>query len=104
MHVRAGSNGLIELWVNDCGTAGTSCGSSPTLRTRLTGNFPGNSVSNQIQTVWLENWANPPSSGTGPLWDQIKVTRVGPIGFAGASGGGTADATPPATPGAPTLR
>jgi hypothetical protein len=104
MRVRSGSSGLIELWVNDCGTAGTSCGSSPTLRTRLTGNFPGNSVGSQIQTIWLENWANPPSSGTGPLWDQIKVSRVGPIGFAGSGGGQTADNIPPATPGGPVLR
>jgi hypothetical protein len=103
LHVRAGSNGLVELWVNDCGAAGTSCGSAPTLRTRLTGNFPGNANGNQIQTIWLENWANPPSSGTGPLWDQLKVSRVGPIGFAGG-GGQVADNVPPNTPGAPTLR
>jgi hypothetical protein len=102
MHVRAGSNGLIELWVNDCGTAGTSCGASPILRTRLTGNLPGNANGSQIETIWLENWANPGSVGTGPLWDNVKVSRVGPIGFSGSSG--VADTTPPAAPQTPTLR
>ncbi len=94
-HVKAGSSAVMELWVNDCGTAGTSCGASPILRTRLTGTLPGNGNGSQIETIWLENWANPASVGTGPLWDQIKVARVGPIGFAD---GGSAP-TPPAAPG-----
>jgi hypothetical protein len=108
MHVKAGSSGLIELWINDCGTAGTSCGAAPILRTRLTGPLPGNSNGSQIETVWLENWANPASVGTGPLWDQLKVSRVGPIGFSGSSGssGGivTADSIPPAAPSTPSIR
>jgi hypothetical protein len=85
IHVRAGAGtgGLVELWINDCGVGGDSCGVSPTLRTRMTGlNLPGNSHGSMIETIWMENWANPASSGTGPLWDQVKVSRVGPIGFA----------------------
>jgi hypothetical protein len=109
MHVRTGSNGLIRLWINDCGSTGTSCGASPILRTQLgPGNLPGNANGSKIQTIWLESWANPASSGTGPLWDQLKVSRVGPIGFAGGGsiGGGSsvADGTPPAVPGALTIR
>jgi hypothetical protein len=102
-HVRAGSNALIELWVNDCGVDGKSCGSAPILRTRLTGTLPGNSNGSQIETLWLENWANPASSGNGPLRDQLKVTKAGPIGFAGNSGS-IADLTAPAAPGSPTIR
>jgi hypothetical protein len=102
MHVRAGSSGLIELWINDCGTGGTSCGTAPILRTRLTGSLPGNANGSQIETIWLENWANPPSAGIGPLWDQLKVSRVGPIGLSGSTG--SADRTPPATPATPSVR
>jgi hypothetical protein len=99
MHIVASaSNGTVELWINDCGTAGTSCGAAPILRTRLTGiSLPGNSNGSQIETIWLENWANPASSGTGPYWDQIKVSRVGPIGFSGAAPA-PADVLAPARP------
>jgi hypothetical protein len=91
-HVRVGSSALLELWVNDCSPAGTSCGTAPILRTRYTGTLPGNANGSQIQTIWLENWANPPSSENGPLWDQLKVSKVGPIGF---SGGGSAQPNAP---------
>ena len=78
--------GVIQVWINDCGTAGTSCGASPTLRYNRSGlRLPGNSNGSQIQTIWLESWANPPSVGTGPLWDQVKASIVGPIGFSGFS-------------------
>lgn len=97
MHVIASAtNGTVELWINDCGTGGTSCGSSPILRTRMTGiSLPGNSNGSQIQTVWLEKWSNPSSSGNGPYWDQLKVSTKGPIGF---MGGGSALSTPPPAP------
>jgi hypothetical protein len=96
MHVIANAtNGTVELWINDCGTGGTSCGSSPILRTRMTGvSLPGNSNGSQIQTVWLENWSNPSSSGTGPYWDQLKVSTNGPIGFMGGGG----NSVPPPAP------
>lgn len=81
------TNGTVRLWVNDCGTAGTSCGASPVLRTLMTGvDLPGNGVGSAIETIWAESWANPQSTGTGPYWDNIKVAAVGPIGFT-ASGG-----------------
>lgn len=92
MHVVANAtNGLVELWVNDCGTTGTDCGATPVLRTRRTGiKLPGNSNGNLIETIWLENWSNPASIGTGPYWDQIVVSRQGPIGFSKST------TTPPA--------
>lgn len=86
MHLIANAtNGLVELWINDCGTSGTNCGSAPVLRTRMSGiKLPGNANGNMIQTIWLENWANPGSLGTGPYWDQVVVSRRGPIGFSGS--------------------
>lgn len=89
MHLVAHATaGQIDLWVNDCGAAGTSCGASPVLRMSRTGlQLPGNSNGSAIETIWAESWANPASSGTGPYWDNIKVATAGPIGFSGDSGG-----------------
>jgi hypothetical protein len=78
------SNGIIQVWINDCGTDGTTCGASPTLRYNQSGlQLPGNSNGSQIGMMWFESWANPGSLGTGPYWDQVKASIVGPIGFAG---------------------
>jgi hypothetical protein len=101
-HVKAGSSAVVELWVNDCGPSGTTCGPAPILRTRYTGNLPGNSKGSQIQTVWLENWTGVTSSGSGPYWDQIKASTVGPIGFSGSSG--SVDRVAPGAPASPALR
>jgi hypothetical protein len=43
---------------------------------RLPGDLFGN--------LWFENWANPPSTGERHI-DNIKVSRVGPIGFVGTT-------------------
>jgi hypothetical protein len=94
-HVRVGSNAIIELWINDCGVDGRSCGTAPVLRTRyINGTLPGNRNGSLIETVWPESWANPASIGIGPVLDQIKASRVGPIGFAG---GITSPSPPPDT-------
>ena len=90
VHVRLNSSGtvadgLIDMWINDCGTDGV-CSGTPTLRTHLTNvafdrNQTGCTTTPcQIEALWFENWANPGSSGTGYL-DQIKAAKVGPIGF-----------------------
>ena len=79
------SDGLIDMWINDCGTNGV-CSGTPTLRTHLTNvGFDRNQTGCQtspckIETLWFENWANPGSTGNGYL-DQIKVSKAGPIGF-----------------------
>jgi len=97
--------GRIRLWINDCGTDGRSCGPTPILRFDGTGGLPGNTNGNLIETIWLENWAgNPGSAGNGPLWDQMKVSRVGPIGFSGSSGGGSVSGVAPSPPASPDLR
>jgi hypothetical protein len=94
------SNGVFELWVNDCGPTVTtsSCGSAPILRLRRTDVNNARTSSNQlIRVLWFEAWANPVSSGERYL-DQIKVSKTGPIGFIGTAG-------PPASaavPGPPT--
>ncbi|HWA16939.1 MAG TPA: hypothetical protein VG817_10925, partial [Gemmatimonadales bacterium] len=79
------ADGLIEIWINDCGANGV-CTGSPTLRTRMTNvsfdrNQSGCKTSPcKIETLWFENWANPKSAGTSYL-DQIKVSKAGMIGF-----------------------
>jgi hypothetical protein len=73
------------MWINDCGTNGV-CSGTPTLRTHLINvgfdrNQTGCETSPcQIEALWFENWANPASTGTG-YFDQIKVSKAGPVGF-----------------------
>jgi hypothetical protein len=75
------SNGVFELWVDNCGPSGTACSGSPTLRMRRTDvNNNRTSASQLIRVLWFEAWSNPVSRGE-RYWDQIKVARVGPIGF-----------------------
>lgn len=82
------TNGRIQFWFNDCGTDGTDCGegtSNPTPTLRLDLNpiaLPGNAQGNEIETIWAENWSSN-DAGTGPYWDQMKASIVGPIGFSG---------------------
>lgn len=101
LHVRAGSNAIIEMWVNDCGVApanpNTACGAAPVLRSRyINGTLPGNSTGGpHIQTLWMETWTQDSSTGhqsqgTGPYRNLLMVKSTGPIGFAGAG-------TPPPT-------
>lgn len=75
------ANGVYELWMDDCGTDGLACSGTPTLRARhTTVQWQGPTDNKQIMSVWFENWANPPSFGT-ELYDQIIVSKTGPIGF-----------------------
>jgi hypothetical protein len=82
-------DGVYEFWGNDCGTTGTTCGSSPVLRARHTqADWGYNGSNGGIGSLWFENWANSGSGqgSTGTEWyDNIKLSRVGPIGFAGSS-------------------
>jgi len=74
------ANGVVEIWVNDCGTSGV-CSGSPTRQLQRTNvQFNRGSTSELIRVLWFENWANPGSTGT-RLIDQVKASRVGPIGF-----------------------
>jgi hypothetical protein len=84
MHIKMNtpgqSNGIWELWLNDCGTDGR-CTGTPTLRARhTTVEWQGPNDNKQIRSIWFENWANPGSVGT-ELYDQIMVKTTGPIGF-----------------------
>ena len=75
------SDGIWEAWINDCGVDGTSCSGSPTLRARHTNVKWRNAGDNsKMGSLWLENWANPGGSGE-THYDQIKVSKIGPIGF-----------------------
>jgi len=99
------ANGVFEAWMDDCGTNGTSCPATPTLRMRRTNiNYPRNSASELIRVLWWENWGNSTSSqgsiGT-EKYDQIKASKVGPIGFMGSTG--SSDRVAPAAPSAPSM-
>lgn len=74
-----GADGLVELWIDNCGPAGLSCPATPTLRTRVVNvrNPPDYSM---IRVLWFESWSNPQSRGQ-RYTDQILVSKVGPIGF-----------------------
>lgn len=75
------SDGVWEAWVDDCGVAGMSCTGTPTRRARYTNvKWVREGDMTTIGSLWLENWANPPSRGE-TYYDQIKVSTVGPIGF-----------------------
>jgi len=83
------TDGILEAWVNDCGAAGTSCSGTPTLRMRHVQVDYGKTAANGgIGTLWFENWANN-GDGVGSLgqewYDNIKVSKVGPIGFVGGN-------------------
>ena len=77
------SNGVYELWLDNCGPTGKTCPSTPTLRSQHTNvKFRNAGDNSQIGSIWLENWANPATSGV-TFYDQIKVAtkRVGPMNW-----------------------
>jgi hypothetical protein len=78
-------DGLLEVWLDDCAIDGRQCVGTPTLRLRRTDvKFNRNSLDEKLGSIWWENWANPGSTGT-EYYDQIKVSKAGPIGFAPVS-------------------
>ena len=75
------ANGVLEIWADNCGANGLGCTGTPTLRVQYTNvmwRLAGDNT--QIGSIWLENWSNIPSIGE-EYYDQIKVSKVGPIGF-----------------------
>jgi len=98
MNTPGQKNGIFELWMDDCGTNGLGCTGTPTLRSRYTTvQWQGPTDNKQIGTIWFENWANPGSIGT-ELYDQIIVSKIGPIGFMGSAGSPPVTSNPPAAP------
>lgn len=68
--------GLLEAWADACGVDGRSCPATPTKRFTYTGyKFQ----SGQPGNIWLENWANPGSSGTRLVGNVVVDTKR--IGF-----------------------
>ena len=93
------NDGVLEVWMDNCGTNGRGCTSAGTLRLRYTNVlFRVAGDSSLIGSIWLENWANPASSGE-MYYDQLVVAtrRVGPMPVAGS-------ATPPSAPTGLTVR
>jgi hypothetical protein len=103
------ANGTFQVWADSCGPNGTSCPTKPTLRVNRVGNtmWRGAGDNRTCCSIFLENWKPAadgtacPSRGT-ELYDQIKASRVGPIGFFG--GTTTASDPAPAAPGTLTVR
>ena len=96
------SNGIVQLWTDDCGTSGLDCAGSGTLRLSRTDlcirctsnpNVPLYAVS--LGAPHVMNYCSAPGMPcSGQLYyDQIIIStaRVGPMGAAG-------DTTPPAVP------
>lgn len=90
-------NGLYRMWVNDCGTNGLGCTGAPTLRMNYTNvGWRPAGENRSIGVIFFDIWGNPSDVGTMHI-DQIKASRVGPIGFMGSSGA-SADLVAPGTP------
>jgi hypothetical protein len=89
-------DGIWEMWLSDCGVNGLGCTGTPTLRARFT-NVRWVNNNNQLGKFFFDFWGNPAVGGTF-YWDQLKVSRVGPIGFMGGN------TTPPAAPSNLTVR
>lgn len=93
-------DGLLEVWIDNCGPNGLGCAGTPTLRMRHANvRFDRQTANDLIGSVWFENWGNLGSIGEA-YKDQIKVSKVGPIGFMS----GITDHVPPSPPGPPTLK
>jgi len=76
-------DGVFEMWLDDCGPAGLTFPSTPTLRARYTNVLWRPAGENRLLgVVFFDIWGNPSDVGT-VLIDQLKVTKVGPIGFMG---------------------
>ena len=74
-------DGVLEFWMDDCGTAGTSCPLSPTRRS-YDAKVLYRSASESSMTldgIWIENWANAATYGS-MLYDNVRVSRGGPVG------------------------
>ncbi len=77
-------DGICEWWMDDCGVDGTSGPATPTKRASYTNvKFRGSdtgTASDLIRGIWIENWANAPTTGT-MYYANVYVSRAF-IGFA----------------------
>jgi hypothetical protein len=81
------NDGVLELWMDNCGVDGRGCTAPGTLRMRYTNAlFRVAGDNSLIGSIWLENWANPPSSGE-MYYDQIVASRarIGPMNVGAAA-------------------
>jgi len=84
------TDGILQIWSDNCGTDGLDCTGTATLRAQYTNvHFrTAGTGSEQIGNLWWENWGNLGSIGESRI-DQIKVSKVGPIGFIATPGSGS---------------
>jgi hypothetical protein len=80
------NDGVLSMWINNCGAAlPGNCTGSPTLRMHYPAfNWGFETGDGGIGALWWENFSNN-GDGDGNLgtefYEQIKVSRVGPIGY-----------------------
>ena len=82
------ADGILKIWIDDCGTDGLTHGETQTLlynrsNVAFNRNQSGcNTTPCKIDVLWMENWANPVSSGR-DFWDYVYVRKgANPIGWA----------------------
>lgn len=69
------SNGVYELWIDNCGPTGTTCPATPTLRIRRADVNNNRASANElIRVLWFEAWSNPVSRGE-RYWDRIRAVE-----------------------------
>lgn len=73
-------DGIFEYWMDDCGVNGTSGPATPTKRGSYTDVKYRSSSSNLLRGIWIENWANPATTGT-MYYANVYVSRAF-VGFA----------------------
>lgn len=75
------ADGVIEMWVDQCGADGMACAGAPSLKMRHEDVMMRRAGDEGlICSLWYENWSNEPSSGE-KYYDQLVVATEGPIGF-----------------------
>ena len=75
------SEGIYELWMDDCGANGSECDGTPGTKRAHHSGLDWGANGKKIGITWLENWGNPASTGE-QYYDQFVVAtrRVGPMG------------------------
>lgn len=85
------ADAIVQIWADNCGSAGTSCTGSPTLQLNITNMAMNrNSGGEQVHNIWFEMFSNPQSTCAAdmsnancPILDNIVFATQGPIPFSG---------------------
>ncbi len=76
------SDGSVTYWADDCGANGLGCTGTPTLRHTESNIKMRNNASELVKQIWFENFSSVSPSSCGiESYDQLVVSKTGPIGF-----------------------